>query len=269
MSGTRAGLRSGATPARRWPQRRRRARRAPAVLVVLAAAGLALAACGGGQASTGGGSPSASASGAPTGPMVTTATDPGVGTVLVTTRGQSLYESTASCAGACLDVWRPVALPPGTSAQEAGRGVSALSAVSRDGVRQLAYRGHPLYTFTGDTKPGQVNGNGMDSFGGRWRVARVHAAGPAATPRPASPSPGASHPGTTAPGGRDYGDTDHDSDCRPGHGDAEHDHDCGPGSGPGQMTPGYGPGGRGPMGPGHGPGSGPGPMGPGPGHGPR
>ena len=38
------------------------------------------------------------------------------------------------------------------------------------GGHQLTYAGHPLYTFTGDTRPGTSNGRGSEAFGARWDV---------------------------------------------------------------------------------------------------
>jgi predicted lipoprotein with Yx(FWY)xxD motif len=37
-------------------------------------------------------------------------------------------------------------------------------------AKQVTYNGHPLYTFTGDTKPGQTNGQGLNQFGALWFV---------------------------------------------------------------------------------------------------
>ena len=37
-----------------------------------------------------------------------------------------------------------------------------------DGKRQVTYAGHPLYTFVGDTKAGQTNGEGLNNFGATW-----------------------------------------------------------------------------------------------------
>ena len=62
--------------------------------------------------------------------------------------------------------------------------VSDFSTVSRaDGVKQTAFMGRPLYSYTGDAKPGTVNGQG---FGGFWYVANVSGTtpAPAATPLP-------------------------------------------------------------------------------------
>jgi hypothetical protein len=37
-----------------------------------------------------------------------------------------------------------------------------------DGTKQVAYDGHPLYYFDGDTGAGQVTGQGSDAFGAKW-----------------------------------------------------------------------------------------------------
>ena len=37
-----------------------------------------------------------------------------------------------------------------------------------DGISQLTYNGHPLYTFVNDNKPGDTNGEGINAFGGSW-----------------------------------------------------------------------------------------------------
>ena len=44
------------------------------------------------------------------------------------------------------------------------------------GGLQATYDGHPLYTYIGDSGPGQANGNDLDLNGGFWydiRVARA------------------------------------------------------------------------------------------------
>jgi hypothetical protein len=37
-----------------------------------------------------------------------------------------------------------------------------------NGVQQVMYAGHPLYTFVGDKRPGQTIGEGLDNFGAGW-----------------------------------------------------------------------------------------------------
>ncbi|MEW2544320.1 hypothetical protein AB0910_00840 [Streptomyces sp. NPDC047002] len=67
-----------------------------------------------------------------------------------------------------------------------------------DGTLQATYNKHPLYYFAGDTKPGQVNGQGVTAFGAKWYV--VDPQGERVTAMPAkssaSPSESASPSGT-------------------------------------------------------------------------
>jgi predicted lipoprotein with Yx(FWY)xxD motif len=52
----------------------------------------------------------------------------------------------------------------------AGAGVSGrLGTIRRsDGTTQVTYDGHPLYTYVGDSGPGQANGNNINLNGGLW-----------------------------------------------------------------------------------------------------
>ena len=42
-----------------------------------------------------------------------------------------------------------------------------------DGSTQATYNGHPLYTYVGDTAPGQAHGNGLNLNGGLWHEVTV------------------------------------------------------------------------------------------------
>ena len=42
--------------------------------------------------------------------------------------------------------------------------------ITTNGVKQATYDGHPLYTYVGDTAPGQVKGNALNVSGGLWWV---------------------------------------------------------------------------------------------------
>jgi predicted lipoprotein with Yx(FWY)xxD motif len=55
----------------------------------------------------------------------------------------------------------------------AGSGVTGkLGTITRsDGSTQATWNGHPLYTFKGDTGPGQASGNGQKLNGGVWHEA--------------------------------------------------------------------------------------------------
>ncbi len=91
--------------------------------------------------------------------------------VLVSSRGFTLYlfapdSATASkCYGSCAAYWPPVRGPV-----TAGPGVTGTIATIRrtDGSLQATYDGHPLYTYIGDSAPGQDHGNGVDLSGGFW-----------------------------------------------------------------------------------------------------
>ena len=40
--------------------------------------------------------------------------------------------------------------------------------VRKNGAKQVAYMGHPLYYYVADTKPGAVTGQGSNQFGAKW-----------------------------------------------------------------------------------------------------
>jgi predicted lipoprotein with Yx(FWY)xxD motif len=152
------------------------ARRWRRPLFVLAAAAVALlpAACGGDSGGGGGGSSSAPAPHA-TGDAVS-AQPTSLGTILVNGQGRTVYDfaadkgTTSACTGSCASVWPPVAAP--NPLPKSLPGVSgAIGTTTRpDGTRQLTVAGHPVYTFSGDSAPGQTNGQGVVLNGGLWTV---------------------------------------------------------------------------------------------------
>jgi len=95
----------------------------------------------------------------------------GAVTVLADAKGLTLYwfapdtAARSACYGSCAVYWPPVKGPA-----TAGPGVTGkLSVITRsDGSVQAAYDGHPLYTYIGDSAPGQANGNGLNLNGGLW-----------------------------------------------------------------------------------------------------
>ena len=98
-----------------------------------------------------------------------------LGTILVNSKGLSLYRLSGEkkghfiCTGSCTQLWRPLRPRKGKSPA----GVSHLGTLSRpDGSKQIAYKGHPLYRFTQDTKPGDTKGQGFRDVG-TWSVIKV------------------------------------------------------------------------------------------------
>jgi predicted lipoprotein with Yx(FWY)xxD motif len=98
-----------------------------------------------------------------------------LGRVLVDSSGRTLYlfekdkGPRSTCSGACASAWPPVTT---TGAPTAGAGVSAamLKTTKGPGGEQVLYAGHPLYTYVGDSGPGQTNGEALNQFGAEWYV---------------------------------------------------------------------------------------------------
>jgi predicted lipoprotein with Yx(FWY)xxD motif len=95
-----------------------------------------------------------------------------LGSILVSSSGRTLYEFTKdhankdSCAAisGCSAVWPSLK----TSGRlTAGPGIKA-SLLSTTNGNQVTYAGHPLYTYSGDSGPGQTSYVGAKSFGGSW-----------------------------------------------------------------------------------------------------
>jgi predicted lipoprotein with Yx(FWY)xxD motif len=91
--------------------------------------------------------------------------------VLANAKGFTLYwfaPDTATksvCNGSCAAYWPPVKGPA-----TAGPGIpGTLGTIKRaDGSAQATYDGHPLYTYVGDSAPGQARGNNLNLNGGLW-----------------------------------------------------------------------------------------------------
>jgi predicted lipoprotein with Yx(FWY)xxD motif len=104
-----------------------------------------------------------------TGTVLKTTTIDGT-TVLTNAKGFTLYSfapdtpTSSKCYGSCAVYWPPVT---GTAA---GQGLpGTVTTITRTGgSHQLAYNGHPLYTYIGDTAPGQARGNNLNLNGGLW-----------------------------------------------------------------------------------------------------
>jgi predicted lipoprotein with Yx(FWY)xxD motif len=136
----------------------------------IAALALAAAACGDD-------SEAPAAAGKP--PTVSVDQVDGVGAVLVDQTGAALYtpdeeaDGKIRCTADCLSFWTPVAATGAPTGDDDVTG--KLDTIERpDGSTQVTYDGKPLYSFTEDTEPGMVTGDGFkDSFGGRsftWRA---------------------------------------------------------------------------------------------------
>jgi predicted lipoprotein with Yx(FWY)xxD motif len=92
-------------------------------------------------------------------------------TVLTNAKGFTLYwfapdtPATSNCNSSCAAYWPPVTGTPAAAPGIPGQ----LGTIHRsDGTTQATYNGHPLYTYIGDTAPGQAHGNNITLNGGLW-----------------------------------------------------------------------------------------------------
>jgi predicted lipoprotein with Yx(FWY)xxD motif len=135
--------------------------------------------------------------------VVETAKNPKLGTILVTTKGFTLYLYTldksgkVACTGKCATFWPPLVLPPGATKPAGGKGVRGLGTVrDPDGKLQVTFKGHPLYRFVEDKKPGSVLGQGVEKT---WFVLRADARTASTAAVTALATPVSAPPGTAAP----------------------------------------------------------------------
>lgn len=74
--------------------------------------------------------------------------------------------STSNCNDACATKWPPVTIKQGGNVYLAGVKEKDIAAIRRkDGDVQITVGGSPIYRFSGDSKPGDLNGQGV---GGTW-----------------------------------------------------------------------------------------------------
>jgi predicted lipoprotein with Yx(FWY)xxD motif len=175
------------------------------VTTTLAAAVLTVAACGG--SSKGGSTPSSGSTGsspasASAASASTTVKSMKIGgaTVLTDAKGFTLYwfvpdtSTMSKCYGSCAQYWPPVKGPLTAASGVMG----TFGTIKRTGGElQATYDGHPLYTYVGDTAPGQAKGNNLNASGGLWHEVTESGSAPA-------PSPSSSSSSSSSSGGYGY-----------------------------------------------------------------
>ena|SRR6266480_6065233 len=95
-------------------------------------------------------------------------------TILTNAKGLTLYYFTpdsatqTACSGSCAQTWPPLFFA-GSGGPTSSTSLTGKLSVQMDANgNQVEYNGHLLYTFSGDTAPGQTNGEGLL---GKWFVA--------------------------------------------------------------------------------------------------
>ncbi|MBX4197640.1 hypothetical protein KW801_03765 [Candidatus Saccharibacteria bacterium] len=97
--------------------------------------------------------------------VIQTKTDSKLGQYLADKDGKTLYTygadttGVSNCTGTCLTAW-PIYKP--TTSVNLPTSVTVIT--RSDGSTQYAYKGLPLYYYTGDTTAGMVTGDGVNNF---------------------------------------------------------------------------------------------------------
>ncbi|MFG3101091.1 SCO0930 family lipoprotein [Streptomyces sp. NPDC048182] len=108
---------------------------------------------------------------------LSTRKDPKLGEIVVDRKGMTVYrflkdeawpKPVSACVGACLRKW-PVVAPVETGDTKGVVKKGLMSFTRPDGTAQQTVNCWPIYTFTGDKKPGDTLGQGV---GGTWYAVR-------------------------------------------------------------------------------------------------
>jgi predicted lipoprotein with Yx(FWY)xxD motif len=141
---------------------------APASPASIAPAASPAGYAGGGKYGDSGGTGSASPA---AGPVVVGMATTSLGPVLVGPTGLTLYThagdtaTASSCTGSCATAWPPLTIATGGAATGATGVSGTFGTLTRaDGTTQVTYGGLPLYGWQGDSKPGDVTGQGVEGF---------------------------------------------------------------------------------------------------------
>jgi predicted lipoprotein with Yx(FWY)xxD motif len=109
---------------------------------------------------------------------VSTRKVPKLGTVLVNSKGRTLYmfvpdkRKRVTCKRTCAAVWPPLKLAKGAKPIGSGNVEAHLlgSDANPAGGRVVTYNRWPLYTYVADRAPGQAKGQALNLNGGLWYV---------------------------------------------------------------------------------------------------
>lgn len=175
----------------------------------VALGGTLAAACGSSSANSPGGATSAPAAQSAGAVAVKTA-HTSLGTVLTTSAGMTIYHLTSdpmdgtACTGSCAALWPPVMV---SSASSIGPGMSGFGTIQRPGGGlQATYHGEALYTYKGDTAPGQTNGQGLPQQPkGTWFAVTLSSASSSGSTTTTAPSGGGGGSTSTTAGGGSWG----------------------------------------------------------------
>lgn len=101
----------------------------------------------------------------------------------------------------CLRFWPPLTVRSSKTKLQAGPGVHGHLAILHrsNGMLQVTLGGLPLYRYSGDHAKGEVNGQGIHSFGGTWHVLAATGQTSPTQTSPTSSTPTSTTPTTPSP----------------------------------------------------------------------
>jgi predicted lipoprotein with Yx(FWY)xxD motif len=114
--------------------------------------------------------------------------DTAFGAILVDAQGKTLYYFTldqyangaSACDAACAQTW-PVFFTDSIRVSSPLTPADFAFITRADGSKQTTYKGIPLYFYSGDSKPGDINGSGINKV---WYVANIAGTVPTTPPTP-------------------------------------------------------------------------------------
>lgn len=137
--------------------------------------------------------------------------------VVVNPQGRTLYHLSPETSKhllcksrECLTNWPPLTVKSAKTKLKAGSGVKGkLGLLHRgNGTLQVTLNGLPLYRYAGDSAKNDVNGEGIESFGGTWHAVKASSSSGTAptmttttdtTTTPTTTTPTSTTPTTTTP----------------------------------------------------------------------
>ncbi len=155
------------------------------MIAAVAALGLVLAACGddsgdssatttSGESTTAAGNETTTSGGLTSSDVLDVKVEDNadLGDILATQDGFTLYvfmpddgAGSATCTEACADTWPPLLSNEGEAPEPLA--VADFSTTDNGGTDQVVFMGWPLYRYSGDSAPGDTNGQGL---AGQWYV---------------------------------------------------------------------------------------------------
>jgi len=127
--------------------------------------------------------------------------------VVVNPQGRTLYKLSPETSKhllckskECLTNWPPLTVKSAKTTLKAGSGVKGrLGLLHRsNGTLQVTLNGLPLYRYSGDSAKSDVNGEGVESFGGTWHAVKASSS-PSTTPPMTTTGTTTTTPTTTSP----------------------------------------------------------------------